>query len=168
MLSASCTTLELNNMATTLRSLIPYRENYELISVSEWSYLAGLIDGEGSIYICYDKRNDVYFMEMSVTNTARSLIDWLLGHFGGTERISGKSQDKAHPDQWAWVVRGRKAAPIIAGVKPYLVIKKQQANLAEEFIATYRDISERSFRNAERQRIKAEITNLNSFKGKKR
>ena len=116
---------------------VPYRASYSDIKDTEWAYLAGLIDGEGSFYVCYDRRNDVYSLEVAIANTARSMIEWLLEHFGGTEKLSGTPKHEGCPSQWAWVVRGRRAAPIIAGILPYLVVKVGQARLAEAFLATY-------------------------------
>ena len=146
----------------------PYRESYAAVPEAHWAYLAGVIDGEGSIYVCYDKRHDIYFIEMSVANTARSLIEWLLENFGGTEKLSGRAERDGCPDQWAWVVRGRKAAPIIAGIMPYLVVKQRQAALAEEFLSTYIADKERSVKNQDRLRIKEAIGTLNCLKGKAR
>lgn len=147
---------------------IAYHANYADIEPLKWAYLAGIVDGEGSIYVCYDKRNDIYFIEMSVSNTARSLIDWLLANFGGTEKLAGKAKRAGCPDQWAWVVRGRKAQPFISAIMPFLVIKQRQAVLACEFLDTYGNGGKRLSINAQRERIKAEISALNCLKGKPR
>lgn len=155
-------------MADTKANRTPYLATYDGVSIAEWSYLAGIVDGEGSFYVCYDKRNDNYFLEMSVANTARSLIDWLKEHFGGTERLSGQSRRKGCPSQWAWVVRGRKAEPIILRIFPCLVIKRRQADLALDFIGTYNDALDKVSVNKIRSRIKLEISSHNSLKGKAR
>ena len=155
-------------MADTRPHLRPYLATYDGVSIAEWSYLAGIVDGEGSFYVCYDKRNDNYFLEMSVANTARSLIDWLKDHFGGTEKPSGQSRRMGCPSQWAWVVRGRKAEPIILRILPYLVIKRRQADLALEFIGTYNASLDKASANEVRSRIKSEISGQNCLKGKAR
>jgi hypothetical protein len=96
------------------------------------------------------------------------MIEWLLEHFGGTEKLSGTPKHEGCPSQWAWVVRGRRAAPIIAGILPYLVVKVGQARLAEAFLATYDDPQERTELNAARLSLKEQITALNCLKGKSR
>ena len=71
-----------------------------------------------------------YFFELSVANTARSLINWLSGTFGGTEKLSGAAPRETCLDQWAWVARGQQSFPIPQGIKPFLVVKRAQADVA--------------------------------------
>jgi hypothetical protein len=56
------------------------------------AYLAGIIDGEGSIYIgnfsCNPKTGTPYYQtNMEVTNTDAGLIDWLMGNIGGRRSL---------------------------------------------------------------------------------
>jgi hypothetical protein len=62
------------------------RKSYTPIQLA---YLAGIIDGEGSIYIGRFKRNDKrhidhYQTNITICNTERSLTDWLYETFGGS------------------------------------------------------------------------------------
>lgn len=53
----------------------------------EKAYLAGLFDGEGSINIFRTQRKDriapTYFVEISLGNTHRGVLEWVHGKFGG-------------------------------------------------------------------------------------
>jgi hypothetical protein len=110
----------------------------------------------------------LFSFEMTVSNTARSLIDWLRANFGGTEKLTGKSVRQGCPDQWAWVVRGEKARPHLLGIRPYLVIKQRQADLAIKFLDLVASEPDAEKRVEPAERIKAEISALNSLKGKPR
>ena len=162
--------------AKTLNLAPPRKENYlnpeslEAISSEKWAYLAGLIDGEGSIYISVDKRHHTifHFLEVSISNTARSLIDWLLNEFGGTEKLSGSARRNECPEQWVWVIRGYRAEPYLKAVLPYLVIKHRQAHLALEFLVLGKGVSCPKSKSKLQAEIKAKISGLNCLKGKAR
>src|SRR4051812_37412335 len=74
------------------------------------AYVAGLIDGEGSISIGVSRDHPGratpnYWLQVSVTNTDRTLIDWLLTSFGGHTSSNSHYHDapKRRPC-WAWRV----------------------------------------------------------------
>jgi len=101
------------------------------------AYLAGIIDGEGSINITSTKapnsRNVSHALRMSVTNTSEALMVWLIDTFGSGRQMSRNT----NPGKWAtrydWVVYGHQAEVVLRAVLPYLVIKRDQARLALEF-----------------------------------
>ena len=68
-------------------------------SNTDIAYLAGIIDGEGSIYIGNFSCNEItklpyYQTNMQVTNTDQKLIDWLHNTFGGL--INSKCREKTN------------------------------------------------------------------------
>jgi hypothetical protein len=118
------------------RSSRDYGVDLSIISKEKLAYFAGLIDGEGSIFICkaiLDSGMPSHNLEVTITNTNRKIIDWLLDNLGGTERNSGK-RGTADKSQWAWVVRHHKARPYLEAMLPYLVAKRDQAIIALEFL----------------------------------
>lgn len=96
-----------------------------------WSYLAGILDGEGTIYIgqMSDKRRT--FLKVIVTNTDLNLMKWLIANFGGAYR--GEQRGK-YRLIYRWQPKGKKnREKLLLGVLPYLIIKREQAILALEF-----------------------------------
>lgn len=98
------------------------------------AYLAGIIDGEGCIAIDRKKHSDVrkewmsYAVVLSVGNNSFELITWLKDNFGGniTEYVR---EDKR--TYWRWATSEKKTLRnILKQTRPYLVIKKEQADLA--------------------------------------
>jgi hypothetical protein len=101
---------------------------------TEWAYLAGIIDGEGSIYVAaVDKYQQP---RISITNTDRRLLLWVQHITGGG---SINFRDYAHRNGhwkpcWNWRAAANQMTRILQMVRPYLIIKGEQADLALEFI----------------------------------
>lgn len=116
------------------------------ISTSETilAYTAGLIDGEG--YIGVDRnaarrehsirQNDFYRLNVAVTVTDKSMIDFLMANFGGNSR-----QRKRHTCNkklvYEWHLYGGNAVLFLQAIKPYMVAKADQADLAEKFRSSF-------------------------------
>lgn len=111
-------------------------------SETEKSYLAGIIDGEGCIMVIHHKpssksghRWEYWTLRVSVCNTNKLLIDWILERCGGNFQIS-VSKIKTYKDTYTWRVDSKRAKPILELILPYLILKKDQALLALEMIST--------------------------------
>lgn len=117
---------------------------YKDYSVAELAYMAGIIDGEGSIYIGNFSSNPKtgtlhYQTNMEVTNTDKGLIDWLISTFGGrcnyyTAKQTPKNSRRA---VYRWIASGERLTDICHKMLPYLVIKKRQAEIMIEMRKTY-------------------------------
>jgi hypothetical protein len=101
------------------------------------AYVAGLIDGEGSIVIdvawCASG-SPCHSLRVSICSTSRLLIDWLLGVYGGSASNDTRSSIKrGRRPCWAWRLSAARAQHFLESVYPYLIEKKRQASLAVEF-----------------------------------
>jgi hypothetical protein len=108
-------------------------------TIETLAYIAGLFDGEGSIVIgCSPGRtkqaNPSYWLQVSITNTDRELIDWLHSTLGGhiADGSHNPSRGKQRPC-WAWRATSRQAQSFLQKILPYLRTKKSQALIAIEF-----------------------------------
>ena len=101
------------------------------IKPEEIAYIAGLFDGEGSIYISKGKKQ--YFLTVSITNTDLYVLEFIknLLHIG---KIS-KSPDKTMKHHKVYRLRlySNDAKNFLEIVLPYLRVKTEQAKLAIEF-----------------------------------
>lgn len=108
---------------------------------AKWSYLAAIIDGEGTIAINKHNRKDrqdglvqTYAVDLTVVNTDQRLIDFLIKYFGG-QYYRRPSRDPRHKPSMAWRPTGAaNRKQLILGVLPYMIIKVEQAKLALEYI----------------------------------
>jgi len=104
------------------------------------AYVAGLFDGEGSIYIAINKpkpkfhtKSPNHWLGAAIGNTNRPLVDWLKAEFGGHIVKGGGGHVKRQQAYWIWVVSSTQALTFLKRLYPYLRIKKEQAKLGIEF-----------------------------------
>ncbi len=113
-----------------------------MIKLSDTSaaYLAGLVDGEGSIGLFIDKRPERHstygavIARLKIGMCDEALIKWLQTH---TDSGSVTSWSKHNP-KWrrCWCIswHGRHAALIINAIWPYLRLKRPQAKVLMQWI----------------------------------
>jgi hypothetical protein len=102
------------------------------------AYLAGLFDGEGSVNIFKqsnrkDRINPGYFLEISIGNTHKGVLQWVLENFGGRLTQNAEQYTKRNHPTWRWRASSNEASEVLTIMLPYLVVKKEQALLAVEF-----------------------------------
>ena len=109
---------------------------------TDWSYLAGLLDGEGCFTIAgsWKKvKNEKFYFHMnlliSLYNNNLEIMHWLIKHFGGTYYVHHPSKKPNHKIGYSWHPKGaRNKELLILGILPYMVIKKRQAQIALDYI----------------------------------
>lgn len=110
---------------------------------TDLAYVAGIVDGEGSIRIARRKvssqrpnkkgRQSYFLLVVEVGNTQEWLIQWLRLAFGGsivTNPAHGQRQTF-----YRWVLQNKAAAAFLFAVLPYLRIKRPEAEIALAFQA---------------------------------
>jgi len=107
-----------------------------MISETDKAWFAGFFDGEGCILINYTRCRDKYFLELAVGNTFLSslkkcLTIWNCGHID--ERTSLSRVHKKWNTYYVWRVSHIKARDILRAILPYLIVKRQEAEVALQF-----------------------------------
>jgi|SRR5215831_10702529 len=98
------------------------------LTSSEAAYLAGIIDGEGSIML--QRSGGTIFVVVKVANTSQGLMAWLTQKTGvGRVQYTSRSH-LGRKDVHHWVVVGRQALALLHAIDPYLIVKREQANVA--------------------------------------
>ena len=98
-----------------------------------WAYVAGIWDGEGTVSIgrVASSQNYSHSLMVQISNTNEDLINLLL------ERIGGKAQRRERQENWrtcyAWQIYADNAEAFLRAVQPYVVIKKEQVEVALKF-----------------------------------
>jgi hypothetical protein len=115
-----------------------YRRTIALLQVDPVvaAYAAGLFDSEGHVSIRLNggrgsKPNLI--LQVSVVNTDPRAAGWLqeaFGGFVGRYRGSGKS---ARRDRWIWIEQASGAASFLRAIGPWLVAKRERAEIAIAF-----------------------------------
>jgi hypothetical protein len=96
---------------------------------TDLAYLAGIIDGEGCIDVYCNRKDKVQRGRLTIVNTNPRLHEWLNDRFPGGythHRARAKANWKrSYATQW----RDRTLVKILQAVSPYLVLKREQADL---------------------------------------
>jgi|SRR5208282_3768005 len=105
----------------------------ENLSEAERGYVAGLIDGEGCI--SFSKRSNGrtgkldYTLTVSVANTAKEMIDWLVDRLKGGCYITHKPGERRRLALYRWSLGNNASIALLRGIAPYLVVKQESARL---------------------------------------
>src|SRR5260221_2107931 len=92
------------------------------------AWAAGIVDGEGCIFIGAGVSLRV---RVGVTNTDIRMIERLKELFGGNAAYRRRNdRNPNHKNIWDWEVAAKKAEACLKEVLPYLVCKRDQAELA--------------------------------------
>ena len=107
---------------------------------SQLAYLAGIIDGEGTFYIGKDNRNEKSFnSRLYVVNTDERLINWLHNNFGGLIYSRSSAKNPHWKKKFEWITHKSQILPICEAIYPYLVCKKEQADIMIKFRNTFQE-----------------------------
>jgi hypothetical protein len=102
---------------------------------TQLSYLAGIMDGEGTFYIGNTKSK--FNSRMYVVNTDERLIHWLKNTFGGLTYKRNSLKNPQWKTKYEWIVEKAQIDPICRLIIPFLIIKKEQAELMVKFRSTF-------------------------------
>jgi len=136
------------------------------------AYLAGIIDGEGCLYIGRVKQGKYgsgwqWRALIRVTSCDEELILWLEETFGGSKdsRYRWTSKKKYFRPVYNWQATGNMLDHVLKCVEPYLIIKKKQCDVMKRYRLTSKNIGSKRLPDdivAKRFELLSEIRNLNS------
>jgi intein-encoded DNA endonuclease-like protein len=141
---------------TVLRKTILSRLSRSTIkrnfSEVDLAYLAGLIDGEGSIYAGLGKHKHAsgykYYFDthVAISNNSLNLMRWLTEKVGGNFSLvhkigEGEVVVRKHEGYRWYVSKIMDVKEILEQLLPYLVIKQEEAKKALDAINTYLKIN---------------------------
>lgn len=120
------------------------------------AYLAGFIDGEGSIMLVARTTGGAH-LRVTIANTDRPILDWVADVTGVGQTYLQRDATEKHKAGYAWRVAGDGAESLLLQIRPFLRIKARQADLALEHHARLRDPalkSDQSWQQANLLRMK--------------
>jgi hypothetical protein len=114
-----------------------------------YGYLAGILDGEGTITICRSEYMNEkmgkyrhgqryltvgFHVKVQVKNTDMRLMRWLKKRFGGEIYPDKSIRPAHHKDIFVWHHAAESKQEFLLAVLPYLIIKREQAIVALDFL----------------------------------
>jgi len=104
----------------------------------DFARLAAYVDGEGHIAISCDKRHRYYVVQITIGNSNLALLEWCRDHFGGFIcRLRYHPDPKHYAPVKRWMLTSWPAANALKRCLPYLICKREQAEVAIEFKETF-------------------------------
>lgn len=129
----------------------------------EWSYLAGIIDGEGMITLERQRKFNSFHPKIAITTTNNNLSNWLQKRITTTCVISQNN----HPTwkkKYECFFHGYRCKPILKSVLPFLKIKDTHAKLLIKFINIRLSRNHMGAHRREEKEIYNKIKKLNSHR----
>ncbi len=110
------------------------------------AYLAGLIDSDGHITVAKSEpsqrdraRSTIHYPIVGITNTDKRMMEWVLENFGGSygsrmgQKMKAKSLERGWKERYDWRMTGKKSLTLLEDILPYLVVKRDRAELVLQF-----------------------------------
>jgi hypothetical protein len=104
----------------------------DLLESATLGWAAGIIDGEGSIGVYYNSKANGFYLMLTAFNTDPRMCIKLQELFGGNVKYHKHDKPNAK-GCFTWVLVAGNAATVLEILLPFLIIKKEQAELAIEF-----------------------------------
>lgn len=114
------------------------------------AYIAGIIDGEGSILLSRSRAKDHYrHPVVSVSSTTLGLLEFLKQHYGG-HISSHKTYQDHHKKSWSWKIGYSSAIEILINILPYM-LEPKKIYRAKLLIDVYPTVTKRNGKYTEEE-----------------
>ena len=91
-----------------------------MLTIDEAAYLAGLIDGEGTISLSRRHANEKRQLVVSISSTEPELVDWAAITMGVGKITRKRTSSDKHAPGLTYSVSNRQALAVLTQVMPYL------------------------------------------------
>lgn len=127
-------------------------DNYTVknYSVAQIAYLAGIIDGEGCVYIgnhsCNKETGAKYYQTLiKISSTDICLIDWLTTIFGGLrgEYTPTQMSKNGRKQVYFWQCSGNRLTHLCQLILPFVIIKKAEIEIMLKMRATFNGVAQK-------------------------
>ncbi|WP_346884969.1 hypothetical protein [Clostridium sp. UBA4395] len=121
------------------------------------AYIAGIIDGEGSIMLQRFHTNQYPAPCVSIASTTIELLTWLKDTIGYGVIIKKKNyKPEKHKLSYSFVIKQNNAIKLLEDIYPYLIIESKRKR-AEMIITQYKALTPRNGRYTDEQLAKKEM-----------
>ena len=95
------------------------------------AYLAGLIDGEGTITLSRRHANERRQLVVSIVSTERDILEWILREVGAGNLTRKRAVSDKHAPSCTYSISNRQAIRLLQQVEPFLrSYKRTRARMA--------------------------------------
>jgi hypothetical protein len=107
------------------------------LSAPEAAYIAGLIDGEGTITLTRKHRNENRQLAVTISNTEKGLLDYVLKTIGAGKITGKRTTREHHTPSFTYALYNRQALNLLKQIHPYLKTYKsgRSALILRDYLA---------------------------------
>lgn len=109
----------------------------------EKAYIAGIIDGEGTVTLSRAHVDELPAPKVSVANNSLELLKWIRGKVGSGVIIKRSKREPQHKDQYVLDISNDWALDLLSDIKEYLIVKKPHAEI---LVSRYKTFTPRNGR----------------------
>ena len=110
---------------------MPATATVRRLSIADAAYIAGLVDGEGTVTLTRQHANEGRRLVVSISNNERPLLEFVLRRTGVGKITSKKTYRAPHRPSFAYQVSSRQALDLLRRIAPHLRgYKAERARLA--------------------------------------
>lgn len=90
------------------------------LSRTNAAYIAGLIDGEGTVTLTRKHRNENRQLAVSISNTEKPLLEFVLEMIGAGKITGKRTTSSKHSPSFTYAVYNRQALKLLKQIQPFL------------------------------------------------
>ena len=123
---------------------------------TEAAYIAGLIDGEGTITLTRKHRDENRQLAITISNTERQLLEYVLDTIGAGKITGKRITSERHTPSFTYALYNRQALNLLEQIHPYL--RTYKVRRSSIILRDYKTLTPRNGRYSEKQRqLRAEF-----------
>jgi hypothetical protein len=123
-----------------------YKKTLKL-NPTDAAYIAGIIDGEGTISLSRKHKSDNRQLVISISNTERQLLEYIFQAVGTGKLTRKKTSQEKHTPSFTYSITNRQALDLLEQIKPYL--KTYKSSRAELVLSDYIRLTPRNGKYSE-------------------
>ncbi|HBI23587.1 MAG TPA: hypothetical protein DDX84_05145 [Nitrospiraceae bacterium] len=125
-----------------------------ILTQVEAAYIAGLIDGEGTITLSRKHRNENRQLVISISNTEVNLLNYVKDAVGAGRITRKRTYSEAHTPSKTYQITNRQALDLLKQIAPYL--KSYKSDRAALILEHYISLTPRNGRYSQEKHEKRE------------
>lgn len=118
------------------QGMVRYQSTNQLPPIDA-AYIAGLIDGEGTVTLCRKHKNENRQLAVTISNTDKTLLDYVLAQVGVGKITKKKTSKTHHTPSFTYAVYNRQALDLLKQISLYLRTYKRErtALILQQYLA---------------------------------
>lgn len=114
------------------------------MSQTDTAYIAGLVDGEGTVTLSRRHRSENRHVVISISNTDRPLLEYVLNSVGAGKITNKRTSQSHHTPSYTYTISNRQALAFLNQIFPYL--KTYKAKRSDIILRDYIRLTPRNGR----------------------